>query len=258
MKISDAIQSYLKTSFDRDESVGSKKFYLSDMGKCPRTRWLKRKGVTTEFEPHVYWILQLGNLIHDYGYKALESQGLLLQAEDYVETDHFIGRFDGLVKNGNKKSVFDFKSTGSYKMSKVMGGEDDEENISQLLSYVLLLQQTKPDISETAYAVYLNKEPSNKVPINFIEKEYHLTSWRAKQLQEEMDQLVEFWVKDKIPPCKCPGWMKPYNAFQPLCSASEADIKKYLKHLDKGKKLVSTNHSLCLVEEDKRTELLKI
>ena len=258
MKISDSLQEYLVSSFEREESTSERKFYLSDMGKCMRTRWLKRKGIGTEFEPHVYWILQLGNLIHDYGYKALEAKGLLLEAEDSIRTEHWSGRFDGIVKNGKEKCVFDFKSTGSYQMNKVIGGEDSEENISQLLSYVMFLKEKRKDISDTAFVVYINKEPGNKQPINFFQREYHLTSWRRKQLKEEMDTLVNFWLKDKIPPCSCPSWMKDYNAFQLLCSAKEDKIKEILEYIKAGKKIISSKSSVVLLDGETKKEVLKI
>jgi hypothetical protein len=261
MKIAQALESYLVASNVREPSTKERKFYLSDMGKCMRVRWLKRKGVETELEPYVNWIFKMGDLVHSFGYKALESQGLLLEAEDYVSTEHFIGRYDGIIKNleDKKKSVFDFKSVNPYKMKKYIAGEDDEENIEQVLSYTMLLKEKRKDISETAYMLYINKEPSDAVtPVVFFQKEYHLTTWRIKQLKEEMDTLINLWDKDKIPPCSCPGWMKNYNSFQPLCQATEADIKKVLNVLDKGKKIVSTKKAVYLINNDIKKEVLKI
>lgn len=260
LKITTAIETYLVSSRTREISTKEKKFYLSDMGKCMRVRWLKRKGVETESEPFVNWIFQLGDLIHDFGYKALEAQGLLLESEDYISDDHFIGRFDGLVKNNedNKKSVFDFKSAGQYKMKKIIDGEDDEENIAQLLTYTMFLKEKRKDISDSAYMIYINKEPSDKMPVMFFEREYHLTTWRAKQLKEEMDKLTSYWLKDEIPPCGCPGWMKDYNSFQPFCQATEKQIRETLKLVKEGRKLVSTKKIAYLVKGESRKEVLKI
>ena len=258
--IVNCIESYLKSSFDREESISAKKFYVSDMGKCMRVRWLKRKGIATEFEPHVYWILQLGNLIHDYGYKALEAKGLLLEAEDYVKAEHWSGRFDGIIKNGKDKCVFDFKSTGSYQMNKVISGEDSEENISQLLSYTMLLQEKRKDISETAYMIYINKEPNDLTPQVFFQKEYHLTNWRAKQLKEEMETLTETWLKDKIPACTCSGWAKGprYNSYFPLCNAKEAEVRKIVDYLEAKKKVVSTKTNVYILDGEVKKEVLKV
>lgn len=259
MKISNAIESYLNASNVHEPSTKEKKFYISDMGKCDRIRFLKRKGIGTEFTPYVNWIFKMGDLIHDFGYKALESQGLLLEAEDYVENDHFIGRFDGIVKSDAGKSVMDFKSANPYKLKKLIEGEEDEFNIAQLLTYVKFLKMKRTDISDTAYCVYINKEPSDQIPVVFFEKEYHLTKWRDDQIQEEMDRLVNFWEKDKIPPCTCTGWAKgpKYNSYFPLCNATEDKIKSVLEYLDAENKLVCTKEGVYLLKDKKRKEVLK-
>lgn len=256
--IASVLEEYLATSREHESSGKKKKFYLSDMGKCMRMRWFKRKGVEAEYDPFVNWIFAMGDLIHDFGYRALEAKGVLLEAESCVENDDFIGRYDGLVKNGAKKSPFDFKSAGSFKMSKVMKGDDDEENISQVLSYAYLLRQSRKDISDSSFVVYVNKEPSEKVPTIFFEREYHLTTWRIKQLEEEMAKITDYWQKEKVPPCSCPSWMKDYNSYQPLCGASDKEIDKYLALLKAGKRLISTKKALYLVDGDSRKELKKL
>jgi len=258
MKISDALQHYLVSSFEREDSLRERKYYISDMGKCPRMRWIKRKGVNVRFEPHVYWILQLGNLIHDYGYKALQSQELLLESESSFSTDQFSGRFDGLIKDGTKKAVFDFKSAGGYKMGLIRKGNDDQENISQVLASTLILKEQRKDISDTAYVVYINKEPGEKNPVNFFQKEYHLTSWNIKNLTEEMTTMAEYWDKDKIPACTCVGWQKDYNSYLPFCNAPEKEIRKLLEYIKTGKKLISTKTSITLVDGETKKEVLKI
>ena len=261
MDIAKALEKHLISSFENKEEKVDKKFYLSDTGKCLRMRFLKRKGIGTEFESYVYWTLQMGNILHEYGYKVLESVGLLLEAEKYINTEHFSGRFDGTVTadEKGKKSVFDFKSAGKWKIKKVMGGEEDEEYIKQLLSYVMLLQDGgKKDISNTAYIVYLNKEPGNEAPLAFFQKEVHLTSWRRKQLKEEMEGLIGSWLKNKIPPCTCPSWMKNYNAYLPLCEAEEKKIKEILKYMSAGNRIITTKNTLYMINKKGKREVLKI
>ena len=261
MLIVNAIESYLTSSNVKEDSGKEHKFYLSDMGKYMRMRYFKRLGIQTEFPLHVSWILKMGDLIHDFGYKVLESQGLLIEAEDYVETDHFIGRFDGLVKCKDKKAVFDFKSLNGYKMKRIVDGEEDEDSISQLLSYVMLLQKDRKDISDTAFVVYLNKEPGDKkglIPLPFFQREYHLTTWRTKQLREEMDTLVDLWKKDKVPACSCPVWMKPYNSFQPLCQMKEEDAERIVKQIKDGKKFLTTKDTLYLKDGEERKVVVKL
>lgn len=259
MEIAKAIQSYLEAKdIQEQESHKSRKFYLSDTGKCLRVRWLKRKGIETEFAPHVQWIFQIGDLYHDYVYKALESQGILLEAENYVENKHFIGRFDGIVKDKEGKAILEIKSAASYKIAQLLKGQEDSDSIAQTLSYQLLLQEQGQKDIVKSIVLYINKAPSDQVPIAFLEKHYRLTNWRKKQLKDDMKLLVECWEAEKIPPCSCPAWNKPYNSFQPLCEAKEVVIKKFLKEIDKGIKFITTKKVLYRVKDKEREEVITL
>lgn len=246
MIVAKYLEDYLLSSFDRTPSENSVpkevKFYVSDSGKCQRVRWLKRKGLKSTFEPYVNWVLQIGNLYHDYAYKALESQGVLLSSEGTLENDHFKGRYDGIIKSpSGSKHLVDIKSAGSYKIDKTLKREDDEGYVAQIMTYLMMLQDEGRDDIESAIICYINKEPSAKTPVSFIDREYHLTSWREQKLREEMDQLVNFWVNDEVPPCSCPGWMKPYNAFLPFCSCESTDRVKEVLAMMKDHDIYSTN-----------------
>jgi hypothetical protein len=210
---------------------------------------LKRKGVSTELTPYVYWIFAMGDMIHNFGYKALEAQGLLLQTEETLSNEHWVGRFDGKVKL-DKPTIFDFKSAGQYAIKKAIGGGENEENIAQILTYVLLYRKDHKDISDSGILVYMNKEPNDQVPVVAFDREYHLTNTRAKVLQDEMDLMVGFWLEDKIPPCTCPGWMKNYNSYLPFCSMVEKDIRKQLTWIKNGKRVISTKQSIIHVGVD--------
>lgn len=251
-KIATAIENYLVASNLREESqLKERKFYVSDMGKCLRMRWLKRKGVSTELTPYVYWIFAMGNMIHDYGYKALEAQGLLLQTEETIGTEHWSGRFDGKVKL-EKPTIFDFKSAGQYAIKKAIAGADNEENISQILTYVMIYGKDHKDIGDSGVIVYMNKEPNDLVPIVAFDREYHLTNTRAKVLQDEMDKMVDFWITDTIPPCTCPAWMKNYNSYLPFCLMAEKDILKHTKLINNGYKIISTKQSIIHIGIDSK------
>ena len=79
MKIKTAVQAYLDADRIREpKKKKESKFYISDMNKCMRMRWLKRKGIKAEFEPHVTWLFKIGDLYHEFVYRALESKGILL------------------------------------------------------------------------------------------------------------------------------------------------------------------------------------
>ena len=262
MKIAEAIENYLVASRIREETPGKeRKFYVSDMGKCMRVRFLKRKGIDTEFANFVYWTFWLGDMIHDFGYKALEAQNLLLATEEYLTIGkHFTGRFDGKVK-GEKDvpTIFDFKSANPWKIKKLeAGGDDGEDDAMQVLTYVMAYKKDNTDISDDGIVVYINKEPSEKVTTTLVvTKTFHLNLWKNK-IDEDMAKMIKYWEKDILPPCTCPGWMKPYNSFQPFCQMIDKDVIKYLKLLDKDQKVISTKESVFVVAGNKKEKVISI
>ncbi len=258
MELTEALTSYVAADRRRAPSVNkTRRFYVSDMSKCFRMRWLKRRGIETEFESKVYWTFAMGNMIHEFVYKALESQGLLLEAEDYVGNDHWSGRCDCIVKTKDGRAPVDIKSANEWKFMKVMDGQEDEQTVAQVLTYLLFLREKEEnkDMS-SGIILYVNKVVKKADQV-FFEKKFHLTNWREKKLREEMASLVELWETDKIPPCSCPGWMKNYNAFQPLCQAKPEVIRVVLEYLDNKKRVITTKKAVYLVDGDKRKEILK-
>jgi predicted hydrocarbon binding protein len=262
MLIANSVNDYLlirKQAEEQEHQKSTNKYYLSDMGKCQRMRFLKRKGITMEFLPYVHWVFEMGNLTHSFVYKALESKGILLECEDTVATEHFSGRFDGIVKlNDGKKSVLDIKTVNSFKFQKIMAGVEEEDNIAQVLSYLMLLKDGGRKDLESSLLLYVNKEPNDKAPFAFFQKEFFLTKWREDKLREEMVLMENYWTKNKIPKCTCPAWMKPYNAFQPLCEMEESSIRKVLTELGKGKKVITSKESLCFEEGGERKLIYKV
>ena len=138
-----------------------------------------------------------------------------------------------------------------YKINRLLKGEEDPDSIAQSLSYQMLLLEKGVDIGKVI-VLYVNKEPKSETPICFLEKHYHLTSWRRGKLQEEMKKLVEFWKENKVPPCSCPGWAKNYNAYEPLCRMDKKGLDKILKGLKEGEKYITTKTGLYLVKGEKR------
>lgn len=241
-----AVENYLMSSKAIDAAShekSEKKYYLSDMGKCHRMRWLKRKGISSEFDKHVNWIFQIGQMYHDYIYKALEAQGMLLEAEEVILTDHFSGRFDGIVKDKEGKSVLDIKSIVGYGLEQIIKGGEKEENIAQVLSYLMLMRdQGRKDLTK-AVLLYVNKEPNDKNPTMFLQRSFYLTKPREEKVRAEMDKMIGYWVNDVVPPCTCPAWMKNYNAYEPLCSAPEKKIREVLK-LAQTRNIITTKKGL--------------
>lgn len=242
--IGQAIEDYLIASRIREEDPNKvRKFYVSDMGKCHRMRFLKRKGVSSEFDKHVYWTFAMGDMIHEFGYKALEAQGLLVDTEEVLDCgEHFVGRYDAkTLAEGTDPEITDFKSANPWKLKKLeSGGDDGEGDAMQIMTYVKFHKIRHPDkpISNRGRVVYINKEPSEKTTLTLIvEKTFTLSLWE-KKIDEDMNKMIKYWMTGTIPPCTCPAWMKPYNNFLPLCEAKEESVQKIVDKIDQKKKIL--------------------
>lgn len=228
-----------------------RKFYVSDMGKCLRMRYLKRKGIKGLYGAEAYYTFAHGDFIHNLIYKSFESAGILHSLEQKVETEHFSGRYDGKITYEGKTLMFDGKSTNPYVMKRIQAGAgDNRENIMQTLAYMMIDPEAK-DLDDRGVVVYVNKLPSDKVcPTIILPKIYHLELYR-KDIQEDMDTIVDYWNQDKIPPCTCPSWStQRYNSFWQFCKMGEKDIKKHLDYIKAGKLVTSDGYTINVEDEE--------
>jgi hypothetical protein len=238
--IASALNKYIVASQIREDYVGERKFYVSDMGKCARTRFLKRKGIITRSKPSSWMFFFLGTALHDEGFKGLNSQGVLLSTEQAVEDEHFKGRYDGKVKYIKKPTIFDFKSTSAKNFYRLLkGGADSEENLMQVFKYVKMDKLLHPDVSDMAILTYINKDPKPEMTEEiFLDKPYVLEKKIEQRIKEDTEMMIEYWLNDKIPPCTCASWMTPtFNSFYCVCQMTTAKVQKLLNELAKEKKV---------------------
>lgn len=264
-------KSFIKEKSEYLPSTKTKKFYISDMGKCMRTRWLKRKGVEGgPLEPHVYWILKIGDMYHDFVYGLWEQAGLLVMSETYVENEDFVGRFDGVTytEDGVNLQVADIKSAKPYTIEK----SDNDENVAQLLTYVHFIRNgwfrdmPAPDLLEKlkqirqAQLIFLNKEPGDKAPYIAKPKTFTYTDLRREKIEEEMSTLVGYWKRDEVPPCTCPAWQKRtgslYNQFYHFCSANPTQVKEWSRRLEDGRLITSKEGVTAISSTGEVTKLV--
>lgn len=242
------LQAVFEKYLTKDEYISSslrkdRKFYISDMNKCFRMRWLKRKGIDSEFskeDKYVNWLMQIGNLYHDYAYEAFTWANLLVDAEGTVEDDHFKGRFDailkdtddsGKIKKPEKLVLVDIKSSNEWRFKKSLEGENDMNYIMQLLTYVYMLRKGEYPNIKKAGLFLINKGPSEKVPHISLELNYMLTKKHEKDIKDEMDKLIEFWEKDILPPVTAKGWerQQKYNNYYPFYNLEESKTRKIIE-----------------------------
>lgn len=223
-----------------------RKFYVSDMGKCLRMRFLKRHGIEGKYGFETYFNFMFGDFIHNLGYKALEAADMLIATEQRVESDHFVAKYDGRIRFQGKDLMFDFKSTNPYVMKRIVSGSGDNiENIFQVLKGVMLARADEKGISDTAAVVYINKLPSDKIEPTLIKaREYHLNTYKA-EIKEDEEKIVDYWLSNKIPPCTCPGWStQKYNSYWMFCHMEEKEIRIHLDYLKAGNQVISNGFEI--------------
>ncbi len=255
MKLSDLIiesfSGYLTASRSSGEHSDKElKFYASDMGKCLRMRWLKRKGIKGEYGFETYYNFAHGDFIHKLGYKALEAKGILVATEQSFSDSNFSGRYDGKLRHDKEIKMFDFKSANPYVMKRLVGGGSDNlENIMQVLVAIMYEKKAGNNISDVGAVIYVNKLPSDKIEPTIIEtKEYHLSTYED-EIKEDMDKIVDYWMKNKIPPCTCPSWsIQKYNSFYMFCKMTDKEITKHLDYLKAGKHITSDGYAINIKE----------
>lgn len=240
-----AVKNYLEASRKSDDLSHEKKepkFYVSDLGKCLRMRWLKRKGIKGEYNWETYYTFEHGNFIHTLGYKAFEAAGILEASEQTIGNEHFSGRYDGKLRHNGKIYMFDFKSTNPYVLKRITGGgADNVENIMQVLAAIAFEKITNPkvDLEDVGAVIYWNKLPSDKIEPRIIHtKEYHFSIYK-EEIEADMKKIVDYWLADKIPPCTCASWSTAqYNSFYTLCRMPEKEIRKYLGYIKAGNSVI--------------------
>jgi len=250
--IVNSFKNYLESSRIADEANHTKKdmkFYVSDLGKCLRTRWLKRKGIKGVYDWRTYYTFEHGNYIHKLGYKALEAAGMLVATEQTFGNEHFSGRYDGKLEFQGKHYMFDIKSTSPFPMKKLETGTDNIENIMQVLAAILFEREKDPKVNleDMAVMIYVNKLPTKQYTLEIVlPKGYHLNTYLA-EIQEDMTKIVDYWLQDKIPPCTCASWStQEYNSYYKFCNMTEKEIRKYLTMLDKGKVISSNGYEITV------------
>ena len=126
-----------------EKYVGKRALYLSGIGKCPRSQWLKLNGVPEDeegFPPTVLCLFRLGDVIEDHVVELLEKAGFEVQAVDPETGDQWQvlshngqvrGRTDGKIVVDGQTMVLEIKSCNKNQFETLMAvSEDADEEIS--------------------------------------------------------------------------------------------------------------------------------
>ncbi len=178
------VTNYIKRE-SRAKSLG--RYYPSEIGSCMRKVWYSYK-FPKQLQPELLKIFEMGNMVHDFVVKVLESEKnknvQLLRSEFplKIETPDFLisGRVDDLVlvKASGKTIVVEVKSTKSIDFLKGAS----ESHVMQLQLYMHATG------IHNGMVLYIDKGnlQSKQFPIEYDEGQVKEILERFKQLHQQL------------------------------------------------------------------------
>lgn len=173
------IENYLKRE-NKPKMIG--RYYPSEIGSCIRKLWYSYK-YPQETDIDLVKIFEMGNIIHDFISKVMESDKnphvelvakelpLTLDMKDFIVS----GRIDDvlLLKENGKKFLVEVKSTKNLEMAT----EPNRSHVMQLQLYMhatgieegMILYVDKNNLKSKAFEVKYSKEEAEEVIKRFIE-----------------------------------------------------------------------------------------
>lgn len=201
MSIQELIDKALMPSVEKRKRSG--KFSPSSLGKCFRAQIWNRMDIPQEQpDARTLRVFKAGNLFHDFVQGVICENHKDIKKEVKVEDDHFFGYAD-LV---NGETVWDIKSQHSqafHWMAKSKDiTEDKKQNILQVMLYCKLLGKKEGRL------VFVSKDDLCIAEYGFSYNE----RWQ-KELEAEVNTLIEYWFKDVIPAAQPRAYKKKDGSF---------------------------------------------
>lgn len=196
-----------------------KKFWISDVGECPRAIFFKfKEAPQRELEPNVLRIFERGDYIHEKIRRVLFARGLIQASEIQIPPEEFIsGKADAILNIDGELYVLDIKSVDGRKFQTIQ--EPLIENVYQLQLYLhffkikkgILLYESKDSSELKEFIIDYNENISKKL-IFSIEKFF-------KKLEENtLPKRLDDYPLNK----KC-----QYCRFREICDIAEAGEMKW-------------------------------
>jgi CRISPR/Cas system-associated exonuclease Cas4 (RecB family) len=211
------VENYLKRE-NKPKTIG--RYYPSEIGSCLRKVWYSYKH-PKETEIDLVKIFELGNLIHDFVSKVIESDKnphveliekelpLKLETKDFTVS----GRLDDmlLLKEDGRKILVEVKSTKSTDFTK----EASRSHVMQLQLYMqitgihegVVLYVDKNNLKSKAFSVNYDSELAKEIMNRFIELNVCLVTGELPLDEAKRDPSLM--------------WMCRYCEYNEMCDKKE-------------------------------------
>lgn len=218
---------YLDQQRDKEQTH----FYISDVGKCPRSVFFKFKNAPGEkMDPRILRIFEVGESFHRNIFNILYRLKIGLTTEVNIPTQEIIsGRADAILCIDNKNYVLDIKSMNSMIFRKLT--EPKKENVYQVQLYLHYFN------IKNGILLYIDKDQQNikEFPVNYDEKLVLSLLRSFEDLKEKIDSNI---IPAKLPDYN-QNWQCRYCRFKEVCSIAGAgevgweEFKKKIESLGK-------------------------
>ena len=160
---------YLNMKIHFDEGTDARKFRASDAGRCHLYQYWKRQG-KKQASPNInnLKMMEMGNLIHAWLDYALDTMGVIYNAEVVVEDEHIKGHIDALVSVNSHVAVYEFKTISGKQAWYMLnnGTKAKREHQYQVLTYLDMMQPKTGDyavsvLPKEARIAYITREEVN-------------------------------------------------------------------------------------------------
>ena len=211
------VENFLRRE-SRPKTVG--RYYPSEIGSCLRKVWYSYKH-PRETDIELTKIFEVGNLIHDFVSKVIESEKnphveliekelpLKLETKDFVVS----GRLDDmlLLKEDGRKVLVEVKSTKTTEFTK----EPSRSHAMQLQLYMhitgvhdgVVLYVDKNNLKSKAFAVRYDEEAAKEIINRFIELNICLVTGELPLDEAKRDPALM--------------WMCRYCEYAAMCDKNE-------------------------------------
>jgi len=202
-----------KFYLDQQRDKEQHHFYISDVGKCPRSIFFKFKNAPGEkMEPRILRIYEKGEYLHRNIFNILYRLKIGMTTEVTIPAQEIIsGRADAILCINGENYVLDIKSMNSMVFRNLI--EPKKENVCQLQLYLHYFNIKK------GILLYIDKDQQDikEFLINYDEK-------LVRSLLKDFESLKEK-IGSNIIPARLSdydqNWQCRYCRFKEICSMAD-------------------------------------
>lgn len=222
-------EQWIPMSIHADEEPDTRKFRVSDAGRCRLYRYWKRQGKDRpQPDARGRRLMEAGNLLHAWIEYALSESGVVAASEIEVENEHSKGHADAMLNFGDGNYIlYDFKTISSKQAGYLLtnGCKVKKEHAYQILSYALMLENgcvTEKD--DLFYDTFRDTVEIDECRIAYITREeleivaeIPVDPDLRPQVTRDWQLLISAWEQQQAPQANPEAWECRFCPYTQTC-----------------------------------------